>query len=67
MKATYVSIWDSDILVKTPCEYDPINKIVSDIIPVDIEGLQICEGEYIELPDGTEIEKENFTYADDEN
>lgn len=55
MKATFVSVWDFGIEVKSDCEYDPESKTVSDIELVHVDGLDMCITEYILLPDGTEL------------
>lgn len=62
INATYTSIYDRDIIVRVPCQYDPIKKEVSDILSVDIEGLQCLEEEYVELEDGTIIESKDLKY-----
>lgn len=56
MKATYVSIWDDGQTIKTNCQYDPETKIVTEIESVDIDGLDDLIEEYVELPDGTQID-----------
>lgn len=61
MKATYVSVWDGGIDIRTNCEYDPITKDVTDIESVDVGGLEVLEGEYIELPDGTVIDRKDYS------
>lgn len=55
MKATYVSIWDGGVRVETNCEFNPETKEVTDVDSVDVDGVDICDEEFIELPDGTEI------------
>lgn len=55
MKAKYVSVWDGGIEVKTNCEYNPTTKEVYDIETSDVDGLDVCEDEYVLLPDGTEV------------
>lgn len=63
MKAEYVSVWDGGTTITTICEYNPVNKVVSDIGSSDVEGLEICEDEYVLLSDGTEIR--DFINEDD--
>lgn len=63
MKAKYVSVWDGGTTVTTKCEYDPQTNVVSDIGSAEVEGLEICEDEYVELPDGSEIR--DFIHEDD--
>jgi len=48
MKATYVSVWDSGSEVATSCNFEPETKNITDIEMVD--------GEFVRLPDGTEID-----------
>lgn len=65
MNAIYVSVWDGGVEVRTSCQYNPKTRIVSDIESSDVEGLDNLEREYIELPDGTEIEVMDFdTFRD---
>jgi hypothetical protein len=61
MKAKYVSVWDGGVEIRTDCEYDPEIRNVTDIELSDVNGLEVLEREYIVLPDGTEIEREDFT------
>lgn len=65
MKAIYVSVWDGGVEVKTKCEFDTTTKEVSNVEVSMVEGLEICEDEYILLPDGTEIR--DFITDDSEN
>jgi hypothetical protein len=55
MKATYVSVWDGGTEIRTSCEYDVNTHILSDIETVDVNGLDLLDEEFIELPDGTKI------------
>lgn len=55
MNAIYVSVWDGGVEIRTKCQYNPETKEVWDIDATDVDGLDICEDEYIELPNGTEI------------
>jgi len=55
-KATYVSVWDDGIEVKTSCQFNTETKEVTDIEQVDVTGLDILDREYVLLPDGTEVE-----------
>lgn len=63
MKAKYVSVWDGGTTITTNCKYDPKTNVVSDIETSDVEGLDMLDEEYIELPDGTEIR--DFIHEDD--
>ena len=67
MEAIYVSVWDGGIEVRSKCQYDTETYNVTDIYSVDVDGLDICEREYIELPDGTIIERTDFTIDFDED
>jgi len=61
MKATFVSIW-KNIKVESDCEYNPEIFNVTNIENAKIfEGNNDCTREYIILPDGTEIERKDFT------
>jgi hypothetical protein len=55
MKATYVSVWDGGVEVRTNCEYNLETGEVTDIETSDVSGVNCCEDEYIELPDGKVI------------
>lgn len=67
MKVIYVSVWDGGQDVRTSCDYNPETKDVTNIESVDVNGLDVCEREYIELPDGTEIERDDFTIDGEPN
>lgn len=62
MNATYVSIWDDGFRVETNCVFNPETKEVTDVDSIDVEGLGLdfCDEEFIELPDGTEIKTFNM-------
>lgn len=60
MKAIYVSCWEDGIEVMTACEFDPETNVVSEIEASDIEGLEFLDLEFIILPNGSVIERENF-------
>ena len=62
-KATYVSVWDGGIEVKTPCTYNGETKVVSDIEVAEIDGLDMLDDEFIVLPSGTIIR--DFINEDD--
>ena len=55
MKAQFVSIWDGNVEVRTNCEFNPETKEVTDIESVEVNGVDMLDDEYVELPDGTEI------------
>ena len=56
VKAQYISVWDGGVTIATDCLFDVEANEVYDIESVDVDGLDICEREYVLLPDGTEIE-----------
>jgi len=61
MKATYVSVWDDCDEVRTSCKYDSATGTVWDIESgEEPAGANCCTREYIELPDGEIIEREDF-------
>jgi hypothetical protein len=53
--ATYVSVWDGGIEIRTNCKYNRVSGVVYDIETADVKGLDILEDEYVELSDGTKI------------
>lgn len=57
MKATYVSVWDGGIEIKTACNYNPETKDVTDVESSDVEGLDLdwLDEEYILLDNGEKI------------
>jgi hypothetical protein len=62
-KATYVTVWDGGIEIRTKCLFDRAASTVYDIESVEVNGLDILEEEYVELADGTEIR--DFINEDD--
>lgn len=63
--ATYVTEWDNGITIRTKCRYSPSQRTASDIVQVDIDGVDCVDREYIILPDGTEIDIDPFIAHDD--
>ena len=59
MMATYVSVWEDGVEVRTECEYDPDTKIVTDIEPSDVEVAGNLEDEFVELPNGDEFREDD--------
>jgi len=60
MKATYVSVWDGGTEVRSSCDFFPSTLNVSNIETVDVDVDDEClVREYIELPDGTEVDTFN--------
>lgn len=54
-QATYVSVWDGGVEIRTKCTYNRETGVVYDIETADVNGLDSLDDEYIELSDGTEI------------
>lgn len=62
-KATYVTVWDGGIEIRTQCLFNRESSTVYDVESVEVNGLEILEEEYVELSDGTEIK--NFLTEDE--
>jgi len=45
----YVSVWDGGIEIKTTASADIKTGEISDIVPADVQGLEICESQHIIL------------------
>jgi hypothetical protein len=60
MKVNYVSVWDGNTIISTSCDYDPATKNVTNIETVEAGDLDILEREYIEFPDGTQLDRSEF-------
>jgi len=54
-KATYVSVWDGGIEIRTRCIFSREMSTVFDVETADVEGLDVLEDEYVELADGTQV------------
>jgi len=61
--ATYVTVWDGGIEIRTRCLFNRAMSTVFDVESADVNGLDILEDEYVELADGTEIR--DFLNEDD--
>lgn len=61
IKATYVSVWDEGTTIRSKCLYNPIILDVSEVEQIDAEGLELLTDEYLELPDGTRLNRDEFT------
>lgn len=64
MQAIYVSEWDGGFQVRSVCQYDPDKKVVTDIEDgelddLTLEGLDSLDREFVELPDGTELDADD--------
>ncbi len=55
MKATYVSVWDSGIEIRTACEINLDTKDVTDVESVEVDGLDTLNEQFVELPNGDKI------------
>jgi hypothetical protein len=61
INATFVSVWDNGSrTIESLCKFDPNTRKVTDIEMVEdeIEDLDVLDREYVELPDGTELDVE---------
>lgn len=58
-KATYVSVWDGGIEIRTRCLFNRDMSTVFDVESADVNGLEVLEDEYVELADGTEVREFN--------
>ena len=54
MKATFVSVWDGDIEIRTPAKYNLKTREVN-TTDVDVRGLDNLDEEYLELENGQTI------------
>jgi len=63
--ATFVSIWDNETEVRTNCKWDDKKWVAFDIDSADVQGIDILTREYVELPDGTEIDVDSQYETDD--
>lgn len=54
VNATYVSVWDGGTEIRTSCVFNTETKEVEEVDSTDegIEDLDICDEEYVELPNG---------------
>ena len=57
----YCTVWDGDILIESTADVDLDTREVFNIKTVDVEGLDICEREYIILND-----EEHDVFEEDE-
>lgn len=62
INATFVSVWDGGIDIRSECKFNPFTGEVTDIEQVDVDELDLdtFEEEFVELEDGTMIT--NFFY-----
>lgn len=57
--AEYVTVWDGGVQVVTHCDFNLETLEVSNIQIAEVDGLDVCEREYVLLPDGTEYDVED--------
>jgi hypothetical protein len=55
VRATYVSVWDGGIQIRSRCLFSKESSVVYDIETIEVDGLYVCEEQFVELPDGTKI------------
>lgn len=65
INAKFVSVWDDGIEIKTSCRYCKSSNTAFDIETADVNGVEVLQEQYVELPDGTQIHDFN-TEEDDE-
>jgi hypothetical protein len=61
--AEYHTSWDNgDHHFQTTCKYNKKENNVYDVVSVDVDGIDLyyCDEEYIILPDGSRIDREDF-------
>ncbi len=52
----FVSIWDEGTKIRANSKYNPETKEISDVQEMNVDGLEVLEQEYIELPNGARLE-----------
>jgi hypothetical protein len=55
VEATYVAVWDGGTEVRTPCKWDTAKRVAFDIETADVQGVEVLEREFVELPGGTTV------------
>lgn len=55
INAQFVSVWDDGVEIKTSCRYCKSSNTAFDIETADVDGVEILQEQYVELPDGTQI------------
>lgn len=60
INATFVSVWDNGTEIESSCLFDSDTREVTNIEQIEdnIEDLNMLEREYIELPDGSQLDVE---------
>lgn len=54
-KATFVSVWDGGIEIRSNCLFNTETKDITDIETIDIDGLEVLMDEYVELEGGEKV------------
>ena len=53
-KGTFVSVWDGGVAISTPCTIDlDTGEVFTEPVEENIDGLDVCEEQYVVLEDGT--------------
>lgn len=56
IRCAFVSVWDGDTVLRSRAIYHKDDRSVEVLETHDVDGLEILDREYIELPDGDELE-----------
>jgi hypothetical protein len=67
INATFVSIWDGGVEIRTNCTIDVSTNTVYDIETSNVQGIKTLDKEFVELPDGNKITNFTIDGQDDEN
>lgn len=66
INADYVSVWDAEDEVHTPCKWDTVKRIAFDIDTADEpDGANMLTSEYVELPNGIQIDVDSENETDE--
>lgn len=63
--ATYVSVWDNGLEIRTNCQWDPQKHVATLVKSVDVAGVDMLTREYVELPDGTTIQVDSLNETEE--
>ena len=56
IKCTFVSVWDGNVILRSRAVYHKDDHSVEVLETHDVDGLDTLNREYIQLPDGNELE-----------
>jgi len=56
VKCTFVSVWDGDVTLRSRAIYHTDDHSIEVLEMHDVDGLDTLEREYVELPDGDELQ-----------